>query len=272
MSIRPSNYRRIITPFGVLESIGVKIKSTPTFKYDQKQSMPQNIARAFKDGVDYFKNQEYLNIDALKQRYSDQSKYWDPNPDIQEFIADTIQHTLFKDQFDTVLYDRLAFDHIFTIANWEGDRVEVNKKLLVEGLKAIKEGLNIPLFRVMYRVHSDTYEILKNQGKEPKFPFELGSKEDLLDTEIIHYPIFGAVTENNKHRVIAITEDDKKEIHNRLTWSKMMTNHLLDITPTDKRNLVPENPIYGDVFALNKETGLFERIKVKKLRDEMHTL
>lgn len=264
MATTPPPYRRIMTPFSVMEALGIKIKRKPQIIHTSKAKPNDLIDSALRASASFFEKEPYLSRSALLERLQEQLEYWDTNRYVQAFINETLVATLNDANFPALLHSWLAFDHLLTIANWPGDQLQLNKKLLIQGLIAIKNERDISLFRLMYRIFTDVEQ--KATEKKPR-PFKLESRQDYLDTEIVHYPLFGDSVVKGCP-VTVVTEDNPDEITAKLKWAKMILRHTRKITPKSKLKLIPQ-PIYGYAVILDSDGNLARRVEVKKLKEDL---
>lgn len=233
-----------LTPFGVLEFLRRSWKRDQSIQYDAgvvqdaEALLRQGLLNEANDLIDtlqintyqrhleYFRNRSDLTKRSLQDQLSIELSY--TGSFAKNFFESIFEDKVSEDQKMELMYNHLAFEAVCETAQPASIRRFLCQKMIVTFFKALEEGRNMSILRALGRILDDFSTIVEtteeNQLREKNYLGEslsksqllanlellkdyggLDEEKDLLDSELIHFSLFGLVINGDCQKIDCVT-------------------------------------------------------------------
>jgi hypothetical protein len=206
-----------ITPFGLLEALGIVPPKPPETRFDFDTKAPNQIYSALVDSAKaFYSTQPQLQKDFLLEKHDEQRGFTTPQA---MWLFDTCVTSVLNRDVDLTgaIASFLAHDYFF---NYQFTPRTFKRLIPLLAcmffIDAPQEG-PASRFRISKRMHDQIQGNLQYLPEYPKIAPALKMKawKDLLDTDIIQDITFGFPYEGTRHRVTALTFDNAETLEQR---------------------------------------------------------
>ena len=213
-----------ITPFGLLEALGIVPQKPPETQFDFAKKAPNQIYKELVDSAQaFFSTQPQLQKDFLLRKHDEQRRF--TTPEAMWLFDACVTSVLNRDVDMTgAIASFLAHDYFF---NYQFPP-SVFKKLIpllacMFFIDAPQEG-PASRFRISKRMHDMVQGNLQHFPDYPKIAQALKIKpwKDRLDTDIIQDITFGFPYEGTRHRVLVLTFDKAQTLEKRAIFHRQV--------------------------------------------------
>ena len=279
-------FKQVLTPFSVLEFLGINLKKDLRILYENKPIEEYQITSfdEFENKILPFVKKEIsrkLSKEVLKEKFKNkknlEKKY---NTDegmrfLECCERKAIEKESHKEMINSLVIDRVSCLHISK--NSEKDLRLFIKFFLKNIIIIFSNSNQYCTFRVLNKCGKLSQRAIKSKEKNEKDKFlkrfmkSISTKDklygDLLDLEMIHVACFGKRIGEDFIKVNCYTLDKKEDVEKRLesyilTWRIVFPNSYLDeVNEFLKEQKIEEfykripNPNPSEIIILEKESG-----------------
>ena len=178
----------------------------------------ERLGQVFEQTIEYYQRQPELKPGELIAASNIQANiYTAKNPFAQLLARETFQRFKAHQDFEQTIYQWLALDNIqHQLIHEPVCRVTpiAHMTVLKDFLALFANEYNAALFRCLRSLHLSIEPEILEPGQKTLLP--LDSREDLVDTECVHFALLG-LYENSKTDVVTVlTCDDPEKLRMRL--------------------------------------------------------
>jgi hypothetical protein len=230
-NITQNNLVYSITPFSIIEALGITIPYPGNIIYNKKtKAYTEGFKNLKKQAENYFENLDKLKIQNLLNTAEKQSVY--TNSDSKEVEKTLIFNPLKTEGFYRYLLKGLVFDFLCKYQFPKEVQKQIFRDFLIPTFFMNDiEVSRFSKFRIIKRLWDQSYyELEKSSTLDNRFMKELNESrklkrnKDFLDCEIIHFSTIGDLVNKNHNPVFSFTTDKKETVLNRIIVYKSMLN------------------------------------------------
>ena len=179
-------------------------------------------AEIIREAEQYYSEQKILSTGELISRSNIQAnKFTAQNPFARLLANETFQRYKAKDRFDEMLYQALALDHLQQQLLYE-PKCDVmalaQLTILKDFLGVFAEGYNVALFRLLRNIFVSAEPELFGDRRFTIVP--LDGRQDLVDTEYLHFALLGLLENGINTSVTVFTGDSPQQVKTRIKIAK----------------------------------------------------
>ena len=206
-----------VSPFALLEALGVVPKMPPKPDVDFSAKSPNDVYRQIFDyACDYFRKLPELQDAYLRQKQSEQAAY--VIPEALGLFDSCVTGILARDiDINGVFATFLAGDYFFKFPFTRDVFISMGAFLGAAFFSDVPESSPVSRFRLSMRM----YDFIRNDmrsvpGHEKQSDsLKIKADRDLLDTDIVQDVTYGYPYEGERHRVVALTFDSANVVESR---------------------------------------------------------
>lgn len=222
-----------ITPFVLLERLGITLKNDMKFEFDRACQSVDNNPRRIYEVINSFYNQARVEISGnpelsrktLLERCDERLKYIPSSrhSDFRELFHSRCRN----DGYVQHIFDQLAWDSVFKFS--PPLKHELTKTYQIACLLLALEAHRMKMPISFFRAAKEVWEVIKNHhikksGESILSPelqriqnaMKLKKTGDLVDGELVHYLCVGGIVSGNCKPVVGATMDAPADIEGRV--------------------------------------------------------
>lgn len=278
-NIPSDNFNYSITPFSIMEALGVTIPYPeiiiPVDKLTEK-TFKDGFKFLKKEAEKYFRNLKNISPEKLLKNAIQQSLF--TNSESKEFENILIYKPLRLEGFNEYFIQALVFDYLCKYEfPKEIQRLVFSEFLIPTFFMSDREISRFSKFRIIKRLWDNSYYELKKEKIIPESilidlhkSMELKKKKDFLDCEIIHFSCVGDLSNDIFNPVFSFTTDKKSTIINRVIVYKSMINLFINTLITEeqysKNKSLIESWKQGMIILCDKNGRFIESIDISNIK------
>jgi hypothetical protein len=276
-NITQNNLVYSITPFSILEALGITIPYPENLIYDKKtKAYKEGFKNLKKQAENYFENLPILKIQNLLNAAEKQSTF--TNSDSKELEKTLIFNPLKTEGFYNYLLKGVVFDYLCKYEFPQETQKQIFSEFLIPTFFLNDRDISrFSKFRIIKRLWDNSYygleksTILENQFiKELNQAMKLKRNKDFLDCEIIHFSTIGDLVNENHNPVFSFTTDKKETVLNRIIVYKSMINlfinSLLTIEQYESYKHLINNWKQGMIIFCDRKGHFKESIDISNIK------
>ncbi len=276
-NITHNNLVYSITPFSILEALGITIPYSKNLIYNEKtKAYKEGFKNLKKQAENYFENLEILKIQNLLNAAEKQSIY--TNSESKELEKTLIFNPLKTEGFYKYLLKGVVFDYLCKYEFPQETQKQIFSEFLIPTFFLNDRDISrFSKFRIIKRLWDNSYygleksTILENKFiKKLNQAMKLKRNKDFLDCEIIHFSTIGDLVNENHNPVFSFTTDKKETVINRIIVYKSMINlfinNLLTIEQYENYKHLINNWRQGMIIFCDKEGHFKESIDISNIK------
>ena len=211
-----------ISPFGLLEGLGVVPKMPPFRKIEVRGKEPKDVyLELFDYAREFFRMLPELQRDFLERKHQEQLAYL--NPEARSLFEICVTGILKRDlDMNGLLATFLAEDYFLKYPFTRSEFDFMGQFLAALFFCDIPEHSPASRFRLSMLLYNFIREAMKSQpGYDQRAPaFKVKSDRDLLDADIVQEVTYGFPLDGMRHRVVALTFDQARVVEDRACWHR----------------------------------------------------
>ena len=222
-----STIQMVVTPFVLLEAVGIKLSSTAP-KLDEASFDGKDIADVgslvYEHGYKYFKELAELSATNIQAKLEEARTYCS-NDGLTLFNA-VIHRNIDDPDFTNDICQNLALDYLLQNQYPAAIAPQLHQVFWLALNDTLQKGGNLSFYRVIKRM----WEQLPQKGREALFggeqfgqlskSFRMDSKEDFVDTELIHFAVIGKSFSGKREAIEIFTMDAEQTVRDRISLYK----------------------------------------------------
>lgn len=265
----PDHNSLYITPFSVLEYLGLKIEHPIILpkKFPEHQ-VNEEIEKIISNAYQFYNKQELLSPKAIKLRLDDIETYVINEGKI---YFDRLKDYIHSDFSISSLSYHLTADFIHNFPFPIERRRDAFVRLSMDILRNIYVPYEVSKFRLVQNDWDSQWARLKKESSGSLSRFDksirMKSKGDFLDSDIVHLTTLGIYTSEKTYPLVAVTSDNPEDIIGRISLYKGLIRFLKYFIKT--QNGLENFPILenteGIIFYANNEGKFIGKSTVSEI-------